>query len=66
MISKQHYQLRGIDEGGAQHRLPCDFPVKSGSGIYFIDVGICLLMCSRNYAVFWILVIFVSENTILG
>ena len=26
--------------------LPCDFPLKSGSWIYFINVGIHLLMCS--------------------
>ena len=29
-------------------RLPCDFPIKSGCRIYFINVGICLLMCSRE------------------
>ena len=46
MIGKQCSQLRGIGKGGAQCRLPCDFPVKSGSQIYFINVGICLLMCS--------------------
>ena len=45
MISKQRSQLRGIGKGGAQCRLWCDFPVKSGSRIYFINVGICLLMC---------------------
>ena len=28
--------------------LPCDFPVKSGSWIYFINVGIHLLVCSRK------------------
>ena len=26
--------------------MPCDFPIKSGSQIYIINVGICLLMCS--------------------
>ena len=26
--------------------LPCDFPIKSGSGIYFINVEIFLLMSS--------------------
>ena len=30
----------------AQSRLPCDFPAKSGSQIYCINVGICLLMRS--------------------
>ena len=28
--------------------LPFDFPIKSGSWIYFINVGIHLLMCSRK------------------
>ena len=46
MVGKQHFQLRGIGKGGAQCRLPCDFPVKSGSWICFIKVGICLLMYS--------------------
>ena len=46
MIGKQRSQLHGIGKGGAQCRLPCDFPVKSGSGIYFINVGLRLLMCS--------------------
>ena len=46
MISKQHSQLRGIGKGGAQCGLPCDFPTKSGGRIYFINVGIHLLMCS--------------------
>ena len=48
MVGKQHFQLRGIGKGGAQCRLPCDFPVKSGSWIYLINVGIHLLMCSGN------------------
>ena len=39
-------QLREIGKGGVQCRLPCDFHVKSGSRIYFMNVGICLLMCS--------------------
>ena len=46
VIGKQRSQLRGISKGGAQCRLPCDFPIKSGSWIYLINVGICLLMCS--------------------
>ena len=46
VIGKQRSQLRGIGKGGAQCRLPCDFPVKSGSQIYLINVGIHLLMCS--------------------
>ena len=46
MISKQRSQLRGIGEGGAHCRLPCEFPVKSGRWIYFINMGIHLLMCS--------------------
>ena len=48
MVGKQHSQLHGISKGGAQSRLPCDFPVKSGSCIYFINVGIHLLMCCRK------------------
>ena len=48
VIGKQCSQLWGIGKGGAQHRLPCDFPVKSGSQIYFIKVGICLLLCSEK------------------
>ena len=46
MIGKQCSQLHRISKGFAQCRLPCDFPVKSGSRIYFINVGIHLLMCS--------------------
>ena len=46
MIGKQRSQLRGIGKGGAQCRLPCGFPVKSGSPIYFINVGIRLQTCS--------------------
>ena len=46
MISKQRSQLRGIGKGGVHCKLPCDFPVKSGSRIYFIKVGIRLLMGS--------------------
>ena len=48
MIGKQRSQLRGIGNGGAQRRLPCDFPVKYGSQIYFVKVGICLRMRSRK------------------
>ena len=46
VIGKQHSQLRGIGKGSAPCRLPCDFPIKSGSQIYFIIVGIYLPMCS--------------------
>ena len=46
MISKQHSQLHGIGKGGAQCRLPCDFPIKSDGRIYFVNLGIRLLMCS--------------------
>ena len=46
VIGKQHSQLHRISKGGAQCRLPCDFPVKSGRWIYFINAGIRLLMCS--------------------
>ena len=46
MISTQCSQLCGVGKGGTQCRLPCDFPVKYGSWIYFINVGMCLLMCS--------------------
>ena len=46
MISKQHSQLCGIGNGGAQCRLPCNFPLISGGRIYFVNVGIRLLMCS--------------------
>ena len=42
------YQLCRFGKGGVQCRLPCDFPIKSGSWIYFINVGICVLMCSRK------------------
>ena len=48
VIGKQHSQLHRISKGGAQCRLPCDFPLKSGSWIYCINVGIRLLMCSRK------------------
>ena len=40
------FQLCRINKGEAQCRLPYDFPIKSGSQIFFINVGICLLMCS--------------------
>ena len=46
MIGKQHSQLCRIGKGGAQCRLPHDLPVKSGSWIYFVNVGIRLLMHS--------------------
>ena len=46
LISRWRSQLCGIGKGGANCRLPFDFPVKSGSQIYFFNVGICLLMCS--------------------
>ena len=46
MIGKQRSQLHKIGWGDAQCRLPCDFPVKSGSWISFINVGIRFLMCS--------------------
>ena len=46
MIGKQRSQLRGIGKGGVHCKLPCDFPVKSGSQIYLINVGSHLLMCS--------------------
>ena len=46
MIGKECSQLHEIGRGGAQCRVPCDFPVKSGSQIYFINVEIHLLMCS--------------------
>ena len=39
-------QLGGISKGVVQCTLPCDFPIKSGSWIYFINVGRRLLMCS--------------------
>ena len=39
VIGKQCSQLCRIGKGGAQCRLPCDFPVKSGGRIYFIDAG---------------------------
>ena len=47
VISKQHSQLHRFHRGGAlcRSRLPCDFPVRNGSGIYFTNAGICLLMC---------------------
>ena len=45
MIGKQRSQLRRIGKGGAQCGLPCDFLVKSGNWIFFINVGICLLLC---------------------
>ena len=48
VIGKQHSQLHRIGKGGAQCRMPCDFPLKSGSWIYCINVGIRLLMCSRK------------------
>ena len=47
-IDKQCSQLHGISKGGAQCRLPCDFPAKSLGRIYFINVGMCFLMCSRK------------------
>ena len=46
MIGKQHSQLCRISKGGAQCRLPCVCPVKSGSQIYLINVGIRLMMRS--------------------
>ena len=46
MVGKQHFQLRGIGKGGTQCRLPRDFPIKSCSQIYFVNVEIHLLMCS--------------------
>ena len=46
VICKQRSQWHGIGKGGAQCRVPCDFPVKSGSQIYVINVRISLLMCS--------------------
>ena len=39
-------QLRRIGKEGAQCRLLCDFPVRIGSWIYFINLGIRLLMYS--------------------
>ena len=66
MIGKQRSQLRGISKGGAQCTLPCDFPVKSDSQIYLINVGICLLIFPESYAVFQILVIFVPVKAIWG
>ena len=39
-------QLHGIGKGGVQCRFPFDFPIKSGSWIYLINVGMHLLMCS--------------------
>ena len=45
-IGKQHSQLHIIGKGGTQCRLPRDFPIKSGSWIYFINMGICWLMRS--------------------
>ena len=48
MTSKQHSQLHGISKGGAQFSLSGDFPVKSGSRIYFINVRIHLLLFSSK------------------
>ena len=48
MIGKQCSQLHGVGKGGAQCRLPCDFPIKSGNWIYFINMGIRLLICFRK------------------
>ena len=45
MISKQHSQL-GELVGEKHSVLPWDFPLKSGSWIYFINAGIHLVMCS--------------------
>ena len=39
VMGKQCSQMCGIGKGGAQCRLTCDFPVKSGSWIYLIKFG---------------------------
>ena len=39
LIGRQRSQTHRIGKGGAQCRLLCDFPVKSGSWIYFIKFG---------------------------
>ena len=66
MIGKQRSQLCGIGKGGAQCRLPCDFPIKSGSLIYFINVGICLLMCARELCCVLDLVFFPLKTQFWG
>ena len=66
MVSKQRSQNRRMGKGGVRCRLPCDVPVKSCSWIYFINVGILLLMHSRKLCCGPDLVIFVPENAIVG
>ena len=48
LSANKRSQLCRISNDGAQCRLPRDFPIKSGSQIYFINVGIRLLICSRK------------------
>ena len=48
-------QLHGIGKGGVQRRFPCDFPIKSGSWTYLINVGMRLLMCSWTSRFWWFL-----------
>ena len=66
MIGKQRSQLHEIGEGGTLCRLPCDFLIKTGSWIYFINVGMRLLMCSGKLCCVPDFGDFSPENTIFG